>query len=123
MMHVGTIGRGAIAWRLKVMCPSFVMMWIKTYILILSLWVSLYSSLVIIVFLLSRTVPGQPLFVKLKTCFLTKYEPMLKLSRKEWRVYLDDGLGDLDVCLLGGDQVSLVTAFPLKYFSKLTLES
>ena len=35
----------------------------------------------------------------------------------------DDHLGDLNTGLLGRDQVSLITAFPLKYFSKLTLES
>ena len=91
---------------------------IKTYIIILSFRVPLFSSLVIIVFLLSRTVPGQPLLVKLKTCILIKCESIVKIVKN-----LDDGLWDLDVCLLGGDQVSLVTAFPLKYFSQLTLES
>ena len=37
------------------------------------------------------------------------------MPRKEWRLYLDDHLGDLDVGLFGGDQILLVTAFPLKY--------
>ena len=68
---------------LGIRCSSFVMMRIKTHILILSLWVPLYSSLVIIVFLRSRTVPGQPLLVKLKTCISVSLAAIVKLSRKE----------------------------------------
>ena len=37
----------------------------------------------------------------------------IQFTRSAYSLQLDDHLGDLDVGLLGGDQVSFVTAFPL----------